>query len=92
MSLATIEFGASLSSSQTVQFWLMSTLSIEGNPDAGQYTDTVEAVADSTASSSEAPAPARRSSRKRAASAVHSEAPPSKVMSAESGVLGSGKR
>ncbi|KAJ7826021.1 hypothetical protein B0H13DRAFT_2374641 [Mycena leptocephala] len=69
----------------------LATIEFEGNPDAGQYTDTVEAVADSTASSSEAPAPARRSSRKRAASAVHSEAPPSKVMSAESGVLGSGK-
>ncbi|KAJ6484632.1 hypothetical protein C8R45DRAFT_931082 [Mycena sanguinolenta] len=69
----------------------LAAMEFEGNPDAGQYTNAVEAVADSAASSSEAPASARRSSRKRAASAVHSEAPPSKVMSAESGVLGSGK-
>ncbi|KAJ7845600.1 hypothetical protein B0H14DRAFT_2774074 [Mycena olivaceomarginata] len=56
-------------------------------PDAGHI---IEAIANSTASSSHAPAPfciplsPRRSSRKRAASTVHSEAPPSKIMSAES--------
>ncbi|KAJ7874153.1 hypothetical protein B0H14DRAFT_2718409 [Mycena olivaceomarginata] len=56
-------------------------------PDAGHI---IEAIANSNASSSHAPAPfciplsPRRSSRKRAASTVHSEAPPSKIMSAES--------
>ncbi|KAJ7787986.1 hypothetical protein B0H14DRAFT_3578227 [Mycena olivaceomarginata] len=55
-------------------------------PDAGYI---VEAIANSTASSSHAPAPfriplsPRRSSRKRAASTPHSEAP-SKILSAES--------
>ncbi|KAF8145534.1 hypothetical protein K438DRAFT_2097634 [Mycena galopus ATCC 62051] len=56
-------------------------------PDAGHI---VKAITNSIASSSHAPAPLRiplsprRSSRKRAASTVHSEAPPSKLMSAES--------
>ncbi|KAJ7807179.1 hypothetical protein B0H14DRAFT_2873997 [Mycena olivaceomarginata] len=57
-------------------------------PDAGHIVEA-KAIANSTTSSSHAPAPfciplsLRRSSRKRAASTVHSEVPPSKIMSAE---------
>ncbi|KAJ7893643.1 hypothetical protein B0H14DRAFT_2559627 [Mycena olivaceomarginata] len=69
--------------------WLMSTLPADSDP-APVAEHIVEDIANSTASSSHAPAPLRiplsprRSSRRRAASTVHSEAPPSKIMSAES--------